>query len=118
MKLRYIDLLRCVNSMKLLSEKENIPFSDAFIISKNIKMIDASLEQYFKQKSEIDNDYLINTEENNLTIKSGCEETYLKLLTELNEKEIEINIQKISLPSLSNILIAPKHLESITFMLE
>ena len=61
---------------------------------------------------------MIHNTEDKLIIKDGFEKDYLKSLTKLNEKEVEVNIQKISVDNLSNIFIAPKYLESITFMLD
>ncbi len=118
MKLRYIDLLKCVPCMKIICEKDNIPFSSALLISKNAACIDKEIEIYFQKKGELDEKYLTHNTEEKLIIKDGLEKDYLKLLTELNEKEVEVNIQKISVDSLSNIFIAPKHIESITFMLD
>ncbi len=118
MKIRYIDLLKCVPCMKIICEKDTIPFSSALLISKNATCIDREIESYFHQKEALDEKYLtLNTEEK-LIIQDGLEKDYLKLLTELNEKEVEVNIKKISADSLSNIFIAPKHIESISFMLD
>ena len=125
MKLKNKDILKSVNSLKYLYEKDNIPFSAALAISDNVLLIDKFLNKYFAQKEEIDNKHLTRDSDNNdtqniekLSIIYGHEEDYLKEITELNEKIIDINIKKISPKELSNISFSPKFVEGISFMLD
>lgn len=119
MKLRYIDLIKSIKPMKIISENENIPFLTAVKISYNIINIDKEINNYIIQKNDLDNVYLTKDGDNSesLTIKKGLEEIYLKELTELNEKEVEIDIKKIIPTDLSSLRLAPKYIEGITFML-
>lgn len=119
MKLRYIDLLKSVTPMKLICEKDNIPFLTSLLISNNVVTIDNAIENYFSLKSDLDNKYLVKdgTTSNSLVIKKGLEEIYLKNLTELNETEIDINITKIPPADLSDICFPPKYVNGILFML-
>ena len=125
MKLKNKHILKSVNSLKYLYEKDNIPFSAALSISDNVLLIDKSLSKYFAQKEEIDNKHLTKDSDNNdtksaekPTIIYGHEEDYLKEITELNEKIIDINIKKIPPKELFNISFSPKYIEGISFMLD
>lgn len=125
MKLKNKDILKSVNSLKYLYEKDNIPFSAALAISDNVLLIDKFLSKYFLQKEEIDNKHLTKGSDNTDTQSTekssviyGHEEDYLKEITELNEKIIDINIKKISPKELFNISFSPKHIEGISFMLD
>ena len=103
--------------MKLLCEKDGICFASSLAISKNITLIDSAIESYLTKKDELCEKYLVSSA-NGKTVKNGCEEDYLKELTELNDSEAELDIEKISPAALSNITFSPACVQSISFMLD
>ncbi len=117
MTVKNIDLLKCVTPMKVLCEKDNIGFLTSLSISKNVHEIDKALENYLKHKQALNEKYLVNGN-NTQTIKSGCEEEYLREITELNDREISISIETIDANELSAITFPPKYVEGISFMLD
>jgi hypothetical protein len=117
MTVKNIDLLKCVTPMKMLCEKDNIGFLTALSISKNVREIDKALENYLSQKEALNEKYLVNGN-NTQTIKVGCEEDYLREITELNDREISIPIETIDANELSAITFPPKYIEGIAFMLD
>ena len=117
MTVKNIDLLKCVTPMKLLCEKDNIGFLTSLAISKNVREIDKALEKYLSEKDALNSKYIINGN-NTQTVKSGCEEVYLRELTELNDKEITISIEIVDVNELSAITFPPKYIEGIYFMLD
>ncbi len=117
MKVKYIDLLRCVTPMKKLCEKEDIRFKTALAISKNVSAIDSAIEKYLEMKSSLNEKYLI-TENDTQIIKNGSEESYLKELTELNSAETDVQVEKLDPDDLAGITFPPKYIESIMFMLD
>ncbi len=117
MIVKNIDLLKCVTPMKALCEKDNIGFITSLSISKNVHEIDKALENYLSQKQALNEKYLVNGN-NTQTIKSGCEEDYLRELTELNDREISIPIETIDISELSAITFPPRYIEGIAFMLD
>ncbi|MBR5322168.1 MAG: hypothetical protein IKU48_01300 [Clostridia bacterium] len=117
MTVKNIDLLKCVGAMKVLCEKENIGFLTSLSISKNVREIDNALENYLLQKQAVNDKYLVGGS-NTQTIKSGCEEDYLREITELNDREVSIPIETIDAKMLANITFPPKFIEGISFMLD
>ncbi|MBQ6702785.1 MAG: hypothetical protein IJN17_07520 [Clostridia bacterium] len=117
MIIKNLDLLRCVSPMKLLCDKENIPFLAAIAISKNVSAIDNAIEAYMKKKDELNQKYL-NNEGAAPTVKAGFEEEYLRLITELNNDSVNIPIESIDPDTLSSITFPPKFIQCIDFMLD
>ena len=117
MIIKNIDLIRCIQPMKCLSEKEAIPFQSALIISKNISVLDGAIEKYFSEKNRLASSF---SSPNDKTggISPEKQEEFLKLLTELNDKENDLPITKINSESLSLITFPPKYIDSIAFMLD
>lgn len=114
MELRYIDILRSIQPLKVLYEKDDIPLTVSLDIVNNICEIDRATEKYFAEKNSLDKKYL---EKQDGKDKNKPTEEYLKKLTELNETKIDINVKKIDTVLLNNVTFAPKHTECISFML-
>ena len=117
MTVKNLDLMRCVTPMKLLCDKDNIPFLAAVSISKNVSAIDNAIEEYLKKKDELNRKYLTN-EGATPTVKAGFEEEYLRLITELNNDTVNIPIEAIDINALANITFPPKFIQCIEFMLD
>ena len=116
MKTTNMDLLRSVKALKVLADRNDIPFMAAFAIARNIISIDTALADYMKEKTRLDGTYL--TTEGTPTVKAGMEEDYLRELTELNSTKIDIVLQKIDPKALSGIQLAPSLLIPVMFMFE
>ena len=117
MTLKHTDLLRCVPSMRILCEKDNVPFKTALAISKNVSLIDSAIDSYLKEKDGLSTQYL-TSDGKAPTVIPGFEEEYLKALTDLNDKTVDLPISLISPEALSGITLAPKHIQCIAFMLD
>ena len=117
MNVKNIDLLRCVAPMRILSEKDGIPFPAALALSKNISSIDGAIENYLAKKEEINNEFLEDGAESK-RVKTGFEEEYLKKLTELNDLTVSLEIELMSPAAFADITFKPKYIESIAFMLD
>ncbi len=116
MTLKYKDIIKSVGAMKCLYEKDNIPFQTAVLICNNVNCIDRALENYFSEKKTLETRFPIApSEEGNSSPEN--EENYLRFLTELNEKQVEIDIVKIDPCCLSSLSFSPKHIDCISFML-
>ncbi|MBE6718057.1 MAG: hypothetical protein E7574_02215 [Ruminococcaceae bacterium] len=125
MKLKNKDILKFAASVKYLYEKDNIPFLTSLTISDNVQLLDENLIRYFSSKEEIDKKHLeFNSADKDISdsvtpsIKHGHEELYLKEITELNDKDVDINITKVNPEELFAISFTPKHIEGISFMLD
>lgn len=117
MNIKNIDLLRCVSPMRILSEAEGIPFITSLALSKNISSIDLAIENYLSKKEQLNKKYIETTGDKN-TVKTGCEEEYLRELTLLNDERSEVNIEPIDPKALADITLKPKYIDSISFMLK
>ena len=103
--------------MKILFEKNEIPFQASLAISHNAKAIDSAIEKYLSEKSSLDQKYMENDPQKR-SVDQGKEEEYLKQLTELNDKVSDIPIEYISISHLNNICFPPKFIGAISFMLK
>lgn len=117
MKIKYVDLLRAVLPMKVLCQKDGIPFLTALDITKNKAALEAALNSYASQKNDLDEKYL-QIKEGDSVISDGCEEAYLKALTELNGDFADLDLVKIPPSALASITLPPLFIQSLSFMLD
>ncbi len=124
MIIKYIDILKSIPALRLISEKDNISFRGAMQISKNIMLLDEALNDYVNQKNKIDEKYLIYDtcgkqciKDGKPKVKEGLEENYMKELISLNNEETEVDIEKIPPSTFYGITFPPKYIQPLLFML-
>ena len=119
-----------VNSIPVLSKLNQLelPVKVAFILAKNIKEVDKSLESYNEtrkkllvQYAEKDESEMPKSDEcGNIIFKEGYQEKWIQDIQELLELKTNVKIQTISTHDLfkSEISISPLDLEKIEFMIK
>lgn len=119
-----------VNSIPVLSRLNQLelPVKVAFILAKNIKEVDKSLESYNETRKKLLNQYsekdenevLKSDEGGNIIFKEGCQEKWIQDIQELLELKTNVKIQTISTHDLfkAEISISPLELQKIEFMIK
>ena len=119
-----------VNSTQVLSKLNQLelPVKVAFILSKNIKEVDKSLESYNETRQKLIGQYAEKDENGmpksdevgNIIFKEDCQEKWMQDIQELLELKTNVKIQTISTHDLfkAEISISPLELETIEFMIK
>ncbi|MDB8553883.1 hypothetical protein [Turicibacter sanguinis] len=119
-----------VNSVPVLSKLNQLelPVKVAFILAKNIKEVDKSLESYNETRKKLLIQYAEKDENNmpksddagNIIFKEGCQEKWGQDIQELLKLKTNIKIQPISTHDFfkAEISISPSELERIEFMIK
>lgn len=119
-----------VNSTQVLSKLNQLelPVKVAFILSKNIKEVDKTLESYNETRKKLLFQYAEKDEEGmpksddygNIIFKDGCQEKWTQDIQELLNLETTVQIQNISAHDLfkAEFSISPLELASIEFMIK
>ena len=127
MKLSNQMLINSIHVLGKLNQLE-LPVKVAFILSKNIKEVDKSLESYNETRKKLldqyaekdENEMLKSDEGGNIIFKEGCQEKWIQDIQELLELKTNVKIQTISTHDLfkAEISISPLELETIEFMIK
>ena len=125
MKIR--DILESKDTLAKLNDISGLPSVVAYRIGKNIKAIDIEMQSYdevrvklLKESANKDEkgEPIINKYSNNYDIPSDKLPEVIKEIDNLQNEEINIDINKVSIKDISQAGLSPKELMSIDFMLE
>ena len=127
MKLSNQALVESIQTLQKLNRLE-LPVKVAFLLSRNIKEVDKSLESYNETRQKLIFQYADKDEEGNLRFdekgdiifKEGIQEKWSQDIRELLELKTTTKVQPISIHDLfkAEISISPLELSSIEFMLK
>lgn len=112
------------NYIQLLTLKENkklrFPAKVSFAIIYNIKTFFPIVETYEWTKDEIINQYAVKDEihPGYYHIKEGNQNKVQQELTDLDNLETEISIQRIKIQDIENLELSIQDMEALYFMLE
>jgi len=118
MLLKYTDILRSADPLNYICTRKSFPFSTAFLLCSNMNSIAATITAYAEQKQMIDKEYTSINAKGSMEITKGMEEKYLKAITELNDTEKDIPINKLPLSSFKDITVPPFFINCISFMID
>lgn len=127
MKLSNQALVESIQTLQKLNRLE-LPVKVAFLLSRNIKEVDKSLESYNETRQKLIFQYADKDEEGNLRFddkgdiifKEGIQEKWSQDIRELLELKTTTKVQPISIHDLfkAEISISPLELSTIEFMLK
>ena len=127
MKLSNQALVESIQTLQKLNRLE-LPVKVAFLLLRNIKEVDKSLESYNETRQKLIFQYADKDEEGNLRFddkgdiifKEGIQEKWSQDIRELLELKTTTKVQPISIHDLfkAEILISPIELSTIEFMLK
>ena len=118
-----------VNSIPVLSKLNQLelPVKVAFILAKNIKEVDKTLESYDETRKKLlvqyaekdENEMPKSDDYGNIVFKEDCQEKWVQDIQELLGLKTNVKIQTISTHDLfkAEISISPSELEKIEFMI-
>lgn len=120
-------LLNSIPVLNKLNQLE-LPVKVAFMLSKNIKKVDKSLEGYNETRKKLllqyaekdEKEMPKSDEQGNIIFKEGCQEKWVRDIQELLELKTDVEIQKISTHDLfkAELSISPLELATIEFMIK
>ena len=127
MKLSNQALVESIQTLQKLNRLE-LPVKVAFLLSRNIKEVDKSLESYNETRQKLIFHYADKDEEGNLRFdekgdiifKEGIQEKWSQDIRELLELKTTTKVQPVSIHDLfkAEISISPLELSTIEFMLK
>ena len=127
MKLSNEVLVSSVSVLGKLNQLE-LPVKVAFILAKNIKEVDKSLESYNETRKKLLIQYAEKDENNmpksddagNIIFKEDCHEKWVQDIQELLDLKVNLKIETIPTHDLfkAEISISPSELEKIQFMIK
>ena len=81
-------------------------------------VINSAVSEYLNEKQKLDSENTTADHNGTREIKKGCEESYLKALTELNDSKTDLPVIKIPVSTLHGLTLLPVFAESIRFMID
>lgn len=125
MKVKYSKLIKAMNSLTELSEKE-MNYGLALKISRNINEIEKHIQDYKMEYSKIMNDCLetddngnfVALSDNSFKIKEGKTQEVQENLNTLDNFEAEVNVYTLNADEFQDLKITPAQLLGIDFLVE
>lgn len=125
MKLKLGTLVKSKDILIKLNNTEGFDSIIAYRIFKNSKAIDVELNTYSKYQAKIVHKYCERDEKGNPVVDNGHyfikdnnKLLYVSEIEQLFNEDVEINIAKISVESISKACLTPVQIGLIEFMLE
>lgn len=118
-----IQLLNSLDALQKLGQQE-LNGAEAYKISKILNAVEQEMTLYNDARLKIINEYAEKLDDNSLKLENGQALIHPDKIQEFNEKvakmnniEIELNINQLTLDNLNNIKVTPKQLASLNWLI-